>query len=127
MMVIVGLGVLIISVNNRVLGIDAAMASEYPIIEAERIAIDYNCEQTFKQPIPIDWSGRVIATFVSGEDIGVIGEKNHKFYVSAAGLYHGGEQVRVIGSLVGITCAYANTVFGECVDDVVADRIIILK
>lgn len=91
---------------------------------------DYNdcsCEKTFDKPYPIEWSGTVIAMFMSGGAIGVerfdqSGEYK-QFYVDTKGLYDGSDNIQVKGKLVGITCAYANTIFGECVGDVVADSI----
>ena len=91
--------------------------------------IDCSCEKTFKQAYPVIWSGKVIASFVGGEDIGVEkydnDSKYKKFYVDAQGKYNEsiGSDVRVTGRLVGITCAYANSVFKECVGEVVADQI----
>lgn len=91
--------------------------------------IDCSCEKTFKQSYPVIWSGKVIASFVGGEDIGVERFskefKYNKFYVDAQGKYNEslGSDIRVTGRLVGITCAYANSIFKECVGEVVADEI----
>ena len=61
---------------------------------------------------------------MSGADFGVKrswSTKYKQFYVSANGSYKAvtGQYVKVKGRLVGITCAYANTIFGECVGEVV--------
>jgi hypothetical protein len=75
----------------------------------------------------------VIATFAGGEDIGIERYskefKYDKFYVDAQGKYNEslGEDVRVYGRLIGITCAHANSVFKECVGEVVADKITAFK
>lgn len=89
------------------------------------------CEKEFKTSYPIEWSGYVIAMFSSGEDIGVkrfdqSGEYK-QFYVRGDGKYDGGEKVRVKGDMIGITCAYYNTIFGECVPNVIANSIEVLK
>lgn len=95
--------------------------------------VDCGCETKFKKSYPIDWSGRVFATFVSGDDIGVKrynqNTKYKEFYVYGNGLYNRdiGENVRIQGKLVGLTCAYGNTVFGECVGEVEAERITAIK
>lgn len=96
---------------------------------SENNYIDCSCEKTFKQSYPVIWSGKVIASFVGGEDIGVERfskeSKYNKFYVDAQGKYNEslGSDIRVTGHLIGITCAYANSVFKECVGEVVADEI----
>ncbi len=95
--------------------------------------IDCSCEREFNEMYPIVWSGRVIASFVSGEDIGVQkyneNDKYNKFYVIGGGMFSGetGIDVKVTGRLVGVTCAYANTIFGECVGLVEADQILSLN
>lgn len=94
---------------------------------------DCSCEQTFKQSYPIVWNGKVIATFVSGQGIGVErytkNDKYNVFYASLKEDYkeYPGKDVQVTGRLVGMTCAYANTVFGECVADVEADKVVKLN
>lgn len=91
--------------------------------------IDCSCETTFKAPYPVEWSGEILSTFVSGQDLGVKrfdqSGKYKQFYVDGNNMYKGdtGDSVRVKGKLIGITCAYANTVFRECVGEVAADSI----
>lgn len=91
--------------------------------------INCACEKTFKYQYPVEWSGQVISTFSSGEDLGIKRSdqsgKYKQFYVDAKGMYKGdsGDFVRVRGKLIGTTCAYANTVFNECVGEVIADSI----
>lgn len=95
--------------------------------------IDCSCEKTFKQVYPVVWSGKVIASFAGGEDIGVERFskefKYNKFYVDAQGKYNEslGPDIKVVGRLIGVTCAYANSVFKECVAEVVADEITSFK
>jgi len=88
-----------------------------------------DCETTFKKSYPVIWSGKVIATFAGGEDLGIKrydqSGKYKQFYVDGNGLYKNdlGEDVRVQGRLIGMTCAYKNTVFKECVGEVEAEKI----
>ncbi|MFH1661906.1 MAG: hypothetical protein ABIA02_02320 [Candidatus Falkowbacteria bacterium] len=96
------------------------------------IWVDCGCEKRFKTPYPIVWSGKVFATFVSGEDIGVKrynqNTKYKQFYVIGNNnKFDLGNNVRVQGKLIGITCAYANTIFGECVGEVEAEKITAIK
>lgn len=95
--------------------------------------IDCDCEKRFKKEYPIVWSGEVTASFVSGADFAVKrfkkDSKYKQFYVQGQNKYLGdlGGKVTVIGRLIGTTCAYANTVFGECTGEVIADEVIILN
>ncbi|MFA5109758.1 MAG: hypothetical protein WC458_04450, partial [Patescibacteria group bacterium] len=88
-----------------------------------------DCEMKFRESYPIIWVGHVSATFAGGEDIGVEtydpADKYHKFYVDGNGLYNYdlGEEVRVEGKLIGLTCAYANTVSNGCIGEVSAEKI----
>lgn len=140
MTVVGALGLFLISINYKIVIINSAAAADLayePITKTHikddstsRNFIDCGCEKQFNKAYPIVWSGRIIATFSSGADIGVERydktAKYKQFYVYAQGKYSSDESgldVRVTGRLTGITCAYANTIFGECVADVVADQI----
>lgn len=126
--------------NDKVALINSALAAESDYAFATgtseesdiRSYIDCDCEKEFKKEYPIVWSGEVMATFVSGKDFGVErfdkNAKYNKFYVVGQSKYSGepGANVQVRGRLVGITCVYANTVFGECVGEVVADEVTLL-
>jgi hypothetical protein len=87
------------------------------------------CERKFRRSYPVVWSGEVSNIFLGGEDFSVRRywrtAKYNRFYVVGSGLYDPtkGEDVRVSGKLVGLTCAYSNTVFGGCVGEVVAEKI----
>ncbi len=90
------------------------------------------CEKDFKKPYPIEWSGYVMAVFLSGEAIGVKrfdqNAKYKQFMVITNGLYNGGgDKVKIKGDMTGMTCAYYNTIFGECVPHVIANSIEIIK
>ena len=126
--------------NNNLAIINPAIAAEsdYASVSGTseeldvRSYIDCDCEKEFKKEYPIVWSGEIMATFVSGEDFGVErfdqNAKYKQFYVVGQNKYSGepGVNVQVRGRLVGITCAYANTVFGECVGEVIADQVMVL-
>lgn len=140
---VVAVSLFLISVNYKIVIVNSAAAAESvytPITRTfineesgARNYIDCDCEKRFKKEYPIVWSGEVIATFVSGEDFGVERfDKNAKykrFYVDGLNKYSGepGGNVKVTGRLIGITCAYANTVFGECVGEVVADDVEVIN
>jgi len=90
--------------------------------------VNCDCEKEFASPLAVTWRGRVIGTFSSGEGIGVkkynFDDEYSMFYVATNNLYDGkATEVEVQGDLTGITCAYANTSFGECVPLVQATRI----
>lgn len=103
-------------------------------INERQVALDKacECEKEFKESSPIEWSGQVMAIFLSGEAIGIKrfdqSGKYKQFMVRTNGLYDGGgDKVRIKGNMVGMTCAYYNTIFGECVPDVIATAIEIIK
>lgn len=135
----------LVSLNYKIIIINSAIAADLtynPIVKTQvdvdndyinRVFINCDCEKRFKKEYSIVWSGEVISTFVSGEDFGVERfDKNSEykqFYVNGQNKYKGkiGANVKVIGRLIGITCAYANTIFGECVGEVIADQVVVLN
>ena len=122
-------------INNPLINNETSTPSDMAVVESSSSSegvVDLDkvceCEKTFKTPYPIEWSGHVVATFSSGADIGVKrfdqNAEYKQFYVEADGLYNGeSDNIRVKGKMVGITCAYYNTIFGECVADVIADSV----
>lgn len=141
---VVAVSLFLISANYKIVIVNSAAAADYTYVPAHKNYIedswgkdykyiDCDCEKRFKKEYPIVWSGEVIATFVSGEDFGVERfDKNaeyKQFYVDGRNKYTGdsGANVKVTGRLIGITCAYANTVFGECVGEVVADDVEVIN
>lgn len=140
---VVATSLFLISVNYKIIIINSAAAAESdyaPITRTfldeepgARNFIDCDCEKKFKKEYPIVWSGKVISTFVSGEDFGVErfneDAKYRRFYVDGRNMYTGGPgaDVKVTGRLIGITCAYANSVFGECVGEVIADDVEVIN
>jgi hypothetical protein len=143
MTAVVAISLLLISTNYKVVVIDSVIAAEMvyeptarTLIKdnsTSRTFIDCDCDKRFNKEYPIVWSGRVISTFVSGEDFGVKrfdqNTEYKQFYVIGHHKYNGepGANVKVIGRLIGLTCAYANTVFGGCVGEVEADQVVELN
>ncbi|KKR20478.1 MAG: hypothetical protein UT48_C0017G0020 [Parcubacteria group bacterium GW2011_GWE2_39_37] len=119
-----------ISASNYALAADLNYVIDKNVVKHKKNEfIECDCEKRFKRDYPIMWSGRVIASFVSGEDVGVERydkkTRYNQFYLSTQGKYDEklGSDIRVNGRMVGITCAYANSIFGACVADVIADKI----
>ena len=144
MTVTVGLALFLISVSREIVLIKSVAAAEastslavtrtvVPEVATETETdagfISCDCETTFVNPIPVSFSGEVIATFMSGAGLGVV--KNEKtsglnqffVYTLEEEIKDFGDAVKIDGRLIGITCAYANTVFGECVGEVEAETI----
>ncbi len=86
-------------------------------------------EKIFK-PLDVVWSGKIISIMASGSCIGLEGEFNNYskaiacFPVASPNeLWKFNGTVTVTGKWLGITCAYKNTIFGECVPDVSVENI----
>ncbi len=139
--IIVSLSAFIIATEHRVSVINQALASEISQSDYSHIAatdgsvkdleniINCDCEKTFSGEEEVLVSGRVIAMFVSGTDLGIKNldpkaEYQH-FYVDAGGKYQGDIDglVKIKGRLIGVTCAYANSVFHECVPEIEAQTV----
>lgn len=91
---------------------------------------DSNGEESFKKPIDIVWRGEVISTMAGGACIGLSGEFDGYSQAVAClpntaskELWKFEGMVTITGKLIGITCAYENTIFGECVPDVIIESI----
>jgi hypothetical protein len=88
-------------------------------------------EESYAHPIPIHVHGRIITSFAGGFDLAVesaVAIQGHsKFYiVGYSDLDYSdwqGELVDIDGAMIGTTCAYANTVFGLCVPEIMASSI----
>lgn len=119
---------------------DATLQSE--VAEAKKaekksgsMEIDCSCEKQFANPKRVTLEGQVMATFVSGENFGLRTDTkidgHQQFYVipPAESDFTGwnGAWVKVTGSITGITCAYANTVYGECTTEIVADEVKVIR
>jgi hypothetical protein len=111
--------------------LDSVLRTGAKVAGAE--AMNCDCEVKFQKSYPVIWVGHVSATFAGGEDIAVKTydptDKYHQFYVIGNGLYNYdlGEEVRVVGKLIGLTCAYANTVSNGCMGEVSAEKIIAIE
>ncbi|MEI7619960.1 MAG: hypothetical protein WCJ57_00105 [Candidatus Falkowbacteria bacterium] len=142
--IITSLSVLLVSTSRKIVLINEALAMELNSVNSphlvsdktvkqemvdEKNFINCDCEKTFTGEKDITINSQVIAAFVSGTDLGVKNlDKNaeyRQFYVDAAGMYQGeiGGKIKISGKLIGITCAYANSVFGECVPEIEAGKI----
>lgn len=82
-----------------------------------------SCEESFEKPIKIEFEGEIISRPAGGEDLAVKNlDKNSKYqklYVNANGNYHEEEnKVKIKGEVIGVTCAYYNTIFHECAFEV---------
>ena len=89
-----------------------------------------NGEKEFSKPIDVVWRGEVISTMAGGSCIGLKGEfDNYDWAVACLPNMDSNELwkfegiVTVTGKWLGITCAYKNTIFGECVPDVSIESI----
>lgn len=93
-----------------------------------------NNEKDFFKSIDVIWSGKIISTMVSGSCIGLEGDFDNYTQAMAClpearllkdpnKLWTFKGMVTVTGKWLGITCAYKNTIFGECVPDVVIESI----
>lgn len=105
-----------------------------------------NEEKDFLKPIDVVWRGEIISTMVSGSCMGLKGEFD-KYRRAMACLSNTDSddraeseevlrpegrmyelwkfegEVTITGKWLGITCAYKNTIFGECVPDIMIESI----
>lgn len=87
-------------------------------------------EREFFKPIEVVWRGKIISTMAGGSCVGLEGEFGN-YRQSLACLKNADSKelwklegvVTVTGKWLGITCAYKNTIFGECVPDVRIENI----
>ncbi|MEI6379068.1 MAG: hypothetical protein WCO55_05390 [Candidatus Falkowbacteria bacterium] len=97
--------------------------------------IDCSCEKQLIKPKKVTLEGEVMATFVSGEHFGLRTDKkidgHQQFYVipPEGSDFTGWNSawVKVAGTITGLTCAYANTVYGECAAEIVADAVKVIS
>lgn len=89
-----------------------------------------NDEREFFKPIDVIWRGKIISTMAGGSCIGLEGDFDN--YSKAMACLENSDSnelwkfegiVTVAGKWLGITCAYKNTIFGECVPDVRIENI----
>jgi hypothetical protein len=96
-------------------------------------------EKIFKRSYDVVWSGKIIGNMNGFQDFGIQRlQKNAKYPFFYATLDWPGSRiqndaivdghVRIYGKMIGITCAYQNTVFkGECVPEIDITKIEKLK
>ena len=89
-----------------------------------------NGEKEFSKPVDIVWRGEIISTMAGGSCVGLNGKfDNYLWAIACLPDTDSGElwkfegAVTVTGKWLGITCAYKNTIFGECVPDVSIENI----
>ena len=87
-------------------------------------------EKEFSEPKNVVWRGEIISTMAGGSCMGMYGEfDNYHWAVvclpdtNSNELWKFEGVVTVTGKWLGITCAYKNTIFGECVPDVSIENI----
>jgi len=87
-------------------------------------------EKEFSEPIDVVWRGEIISTMAGGSCIGMNGGfDNYRWAAACLSDTNSNElwkfegTVTVTGKWLGITCAYKNTIFGECVPDVSIENI----
>ncbi len=89
-----------------------------------------NHEKEFFKPIDVIWRGKIISTMAGSLCIGLEGDFDNYSQAMACLPNNDSNElwklegvVTVTGKWLGITCAYRNTVFGECVPDVAIESI----
>lgn len=120
-----------ISLINQALAAEINQSTYSHVVSGENRLVDCDCEKDFSEEKNITVEGQVIASFVSGTDLGIRNldktSEYQQFYVDASGRYQGRGRIRIEGRLIGVTCAYANSVFGECVPEIEAEKIAEIK
>lgn len=89
-----------------------------------------NGEKDFSEPIDVVWRGEVISTMAGGACVGLKGEFDKYDLamaclsdINSSELWKIEGTVTITGKWLGITCAYKNTIFGECVPEVVVEKV----
>lgn len=84
-----------------------------------------NYENEFSKPVYVVWNGEIISTMANGSCIGLTGEfGGYRWAIACLADEQSDElwkfegAVTITGKWLGITCAYKNTIFGECVPNV---------
>lgn len=101
-----------------------------PLDNNRRASIWENDERYFFKPVGVVWRGKIISTMSGGACVGLEGDFSNYSQAMACfpdkdsnELWNLEGAVTVTGKWLGITCAYRNTIFGECVPDVVIESI----
>jgi hypothetical protein len=95
-----------------------------------KASIWLNDEKEFSKPIEIVWRGEIISTMAGGSCIGMRGNFDNYLWAIACLSDINSDKllglegvVTVTGKWLGISCAYKNTIFGECVPDINIEKI----
>ena len=87
-------------------------------------------EKEFSKPVDVVWQGEIISTMADGSCVGLKGKFDKYDWAMAClsdlnsnELWKLEGMVTITGKWLGITCAYKNTIFGECVPDVIIKSI----
>ncbi len=91
-------------------------------------------EKEFFKPVDVVWRGKIISTMAGGSCVGLEGEFGNyrqamaclpeaRLLEDASELWKFEGMVTITGKWLGITCAYKNTIFGECIPDVTIESI----
>lgn len=87
-------------------------------------------EKEFSKPIDVVWRGQIISTMAGGSCVGLKGAFDKYdlamacfLSIASNDLWNFEGVVTVTGKWLGITCAYKDTIFGECVPEVVVENI----
>lgn len=90
-----------------------------------------NHEKEFSKSVDVIWQGEIISIMANGSCIGLKGEFDNYIWavaclndIDSKELWKFQGMVTVTGKWLGITCAYRNTIFGECVPDIRIESII---
>lgn len=109
----------------------ATVTAYVPLITTINEYNDCTCEETFEEPIDIVWTGEVMTFMMSGEAFAIKRVPENEEYSMFFACCLDEEKrnpylkgtVTITGKWLGITCAYANTVFGQCAPDVEIEKI----
>ena len=101
-----------------------------PLDNNYKASIWTNNEREFFRPVQVVWQGKIISTMSGGACVGLEGDFDNYTQAMAClpdmnsnELRNFEGMVTVTGKWTGITCAYKNTIFGECVPDVMLENI----
>ena len=103
------------------LAILATFVGACPVLAASEVSLGF--ERKLEQTKPVSWSGQLSSVFVGGLDAALVLDKRFGFYDKvylrdANVSMTTGQHVQIDGEWLGWTCAYARTVFGQCVPEV---------
>ena len=120
----------IIIITLLIIGLFGAFSLGYLDSNIGAMMWGNNNEKEFSKPIDVVWRGEIISIMSGGSCLGMKGEFDDYDLamvclpdVDSGGLWKFEGVVTVTGKWLGITCAYKNTIFGECVPDIRIENI----